>query len=137
MTLVLGQRFADGAIRGGAVLEIFHLRQVGLFQFLVYLKEMVDLAQHVRRQLGNVRVILVERIIGVRGDDFDVLQTLINHAQHADGTRLHHATRCHRFLGQHQNVQRIVVLAVGLRDEPIIARIMHRAVEDAADLQEA
>lgn len=38
---------------------------------------------------------------------------------------------------QDEDVERIVVAAVGLRDETVVARVMHGAVEGAADVEDA
>ena len=42
----------------------------------------------------------------------------------------------HRLLAEHQRIERIAVVAERARDEAVIGRVVHRAVEDAVEPKE-
>jgi hypothetical protein len=48
----------------------------------------------------------------------------------------HDRQRVHRFLAEHERVERIAVVAVGARDEAVVGGIVHRAVEHAIEPQQ-
>ena len=73
----------------------------------------------------------------MNGDNFVVHLALIKHFHYANRFGAQNGKRQNRFLPQHQNIQRIVVVAVTLRDKPVIGRIMHGAVKNAVDLKQA
>ena len=70
-------------------------------------------------------------------DDFVVLFALINHFHNADRLSPHDRQRQNRFLSQNQNIQRVVIIAVSLRNKPVVGRIMHRAVKNAVNFKQA
>ena len=43
------------------------------------------------------------------------------------------ASGCDRLLAEHEDVERIAVVAVGARDEAVVRRVVHRREEDAVD----
>ena len=71
------------------------------------------------------------------GNDFKVFLAAVVHRQQADWLRFHHTAGNHGLLRKHQDVERIVVAAVRLRNEPVVARIMHGAVQHPADVENA
>src|SRR6266849_1328838 len=87
-------------------------------------------------QLGDVVVVHVLGIIDVDGDDLVVAALVVRHGQDADGARPQHAQGSHGLLTQHEDVEGIAVLAVRLRDEAVVRRVVHGAVQDAVNAQE-
>src|SRR5215212_4132704 len=61
---------------------------------------------------------------------------LVPHPHHADAAGLDDSQRIYRLLTEHQYVQRIAIVTVGPRNESVISRVVHRAVEDAVQPQQ-
>jgi hypothetical protein len=61
---------------------------------------------------------------------------LVAHAHHADRAGLDDGERIDGLLAEHERVERIPVVAVGARDEAVVGRVVHRAVEDAVEAQQ-
>jgi hypothetical protein len=108
-----------------------------VLEHLVVLEEPANLAQDVRRQLRLVGEVGERRIAHADGDDLVVDSLFVAHPHHADGAGLDDGQRIHRLLAEHQRIERVPVVAVGARDEAVVGRIVHGAVEDAIQPQEA
>lgn len=74
-------------------------------------------------QLRDVAQVIVGRIVFVDGDDFVIFFVLINHLHHTDGARRQKRHWQNGFLPQDQNVERIVVIAVGAWDESVVGGV--------------
>ena len=70
-------------------------------------------------------------------DDLVVDALLVAHPHHADGARLDDRQRVDRLLAEHQRIERVAVVAERARDEAVVGRIVHGAVEHAIESQEA
>ena len=130
------QRLADDADRVGHAQQILD-DDLLVLEHLVVLEEPANLQEHVRRQLALVDVVRKGWIAHADGDDFVVDPLLVAHAHDADGARLDDRQGLHGFLGQHQRVERIPVVAERARDETVVGRIVDRAVEHAIETEEA
>jgi hypothetical protein len=113
-----------------------HLRRLA-FQLLVVLEEHLQLRQPVLRQVVEVVIVAVLRVVAVDADDLLVALALVHQRQHADRLGAQDRQRRHRLLHQHQHVQRVAVVAQRLRDEAVVGGVEHRAVQHAVDAQEA
>src|SRR5262249_51822644 len=109
-------RVANHTLRVGAPAKALHLHRL-VFERLVVEEEALELAQPVWRQLSDVRVVRVLRIVHVDGDDLVVLAFFVAHGQHSDRPRAQHAQGHYGFLPEYEDVEWIAVLAVRLRQE--------------------
>ena len=111
-------------------LKLEHLHLL-ILQFFVVLEEPMHLVQHVSRQLLDIAIVR-DRFIAIgHGDDLVVLLALVDHAHHADDLRVDEAEGLHLGRAEHQNVEGIVVVAVGLRDEAVVGGVVDRAEQNA------
>ena len=90
-----------------------------------------------RRQLIEALVVRVRRIVDAHRDDLVVAALVVDHPQPADRARVDDRERLDRLLHQHEDVERVVVLAVGARDEPVVRRVVDGAVQHAIEPQQA
>ena len=81
------------------------------------------------------RVMRVRRIVDAHGDDLVVAALVVDHAQPAERPRAHDRQRLDGLLHQHEDVERIAVVGVRARDEPVVRRVVHRAVQHAIEAQ--
>ena len=98
---------------------------------------MLDLLDHDGRQLpvaGDIGVIGVQ-LVDRHGEDFLVAAGLVFHLQHADRARADDAARHHRRRVQHDHIAGVAVVRQGVRDEAVVAGIVHRRVQEAVDEQ--
>ena len=70
------------------------------------------------------------------GDDLVVFLALIAHFHHANRPGIHDRQRHHRFLAEDEGVERVVVVAICLRDESVIRRIVNGTEEHTIDANE-
>src|SRR6185295_1110554 len=99
----------------------------------------LDLLQ---RDVGEIAVIpdLVVALGQLRGryrNDLLVAAGLVFHQQYADGAHAHHGARHDRTGIGDQHVAGVAVAGQRVRDEPVIAGIAHRRIEEAVDHQRA
>ncbi len=103
------------------------------------LEKVADLVDQDRRHLlvagdiGVKRVQLVHR----HGQDLFVLAGFVLHEQDTDRARADDHTGIDRRRTDHQNVAGVAVIGQGMRDEAVIARIVHRGIEETVDEQRA
>src|SRR5690242_11889354 len=128
-------RVSNYALGIGAPAKAIDLHGL-LLEHLVVQEESFELAQSMWRQLTDVRVVLVLRIVDVHGDDLVILALLVAHREHADRARAQDTERQHRLLTEYQHVERVAVVAVRLWQEAVIRRVVHGGVEDAIDREQ-
>ncbi len=87
------------------------------------------------RQLGDIRVVLVFGVVEVDGDDLVVPALVVGHGHDADGAGPQDAEGRHRLLAQHEDVERITVRAVRLRQKAVVGRVVDGAVQDTIESQ--
>src|SRR5574341_1143540 len=73
----------------------------------------------------------------MRRDDLVVLAAIVPHRQHSDRAAPDDRQRSERLLAEHEHVERITVVAVGLGDESIVRGIVDRRVEHAVGAEKA
>ena len=115
-------------------LKLEHLHLL-ILQFFVILKEAVNLVEDVLRQLLDIRIVRHRFIAIGHRDDLVVLLSLVDHSHHTDHLRVHQTQRLHLGRTDHQNIQRIVVVAVGLRNEAVVRGIVNGTEQNAIQLQ--
>src|SRR5687767_8656387 len=96
------------------------------FKILVDVEEVLDFLQVMLRQVGDIEVAVVERIVGRHGDDLVVRLAAIEHLEHAEWSAVDLAARECRLVDADDYVEGIVVLVQCPWDEPVIAGIMDR-----------
>lgn len=117
-------------------LELQHLHLLVL-QLLVVLEEAVDLVEQVLGEFADVGVVRDGHVVLGDGDDLVVLLALVDHAHHPDDLGLDEAERLHAHAAEHQDVEGVLVVAVGLRDEPVVGGVVHCAEQHAVQLQQS
>ena len=130
-------RLLDRLARGRGAFESARLRARAL-QVLVHLKEVLDLLEVVlagcrpgrsaRRSTGSP--------MGT-ASTFSSADAAVHQVEQPDRTRVHEAAGEHRDRHQHQDVERIAVVAQGAGQEPVVAGIVDRAVEHAVEPEDA
>src|SRR6185503_19031609 len=112
-------------------------RHLLAFERLVVEEETLQLRERVWRQGVDVAVVRELRIVDVDGDDLVVLSAIVRHRDDADRAAADERERNERLLAEHQDVERISVSTVRLRDESIIRGIVDRRVENAISAEQA
>src|SRR5882762_5243475 len=87
------------------------------FKLFVVLEKALQNEQSVRRQFVGFDVAVEFGIVGGHGNDLIVAGSGIDHRHQADGPRFDERQRLNRLLAQNENIERIVVVGVSLRDE--------------------
>jgi len=106
------------------------------FKVFVDREEVGNLFEHVRVDVGKVPHIVETRIILADSQHFLVQHALIEHLKQADGAHLLHAARKTGTRHQHQHVQRVAVIAQRGRNKAIVARVVHRRMQVAVQLED-
>ncbi len=122
-------------LRNDPTLHVLDIHPLVL-EHLVVEKEALELLQAVWRELGDVSIVGVFGVVDVNGDDLVVLPLIVRHGEDADGPRAQDTEGDHRLLTEHEDVERIVVGTEGLRQEAIVRRIVHGAVQHSVQPQE-
>jgi hypothetical protein len=97
-----------------------------ILQLLIVLEEPMHLIEQMLRYILKLINMPQRLIISGDGDDLIVLLALVEHMHDADDLGLDQAHGLDLDGAQHQDVERVVVLAVGLRDEPVVGGVVHR-----------
>ena len=108
-----------------------------VFKRLVDAEEVPHFVKNVLRQLVDALVLVVGRVAERDRDDFFVVSAVVDHRNDADGVAAHQRHRLNRLRAEDENVQRVVVVAVGARNEAVIRRIVRRGVENAVKPQQS
>jgi len=77
------------------------------------------------------------RIVDAHRDDLVVAALVVGHPQPAERPGTHDGERLDRLLHEDQDIERITVVGVGARDEPVVRRVVDGAVQHAIEPQEA
>ena len=96
----------------------------------------MDLFQQVLRQLRDVVEVRHRHVLRGNCDDLVILLVLVQHVHHSDHLGFHQAQRLHLGAADHQDVQRVMVLAVGARDETVVLRVVDRAEQNSVQLEQ-
>src|SRR5579884_1326193 len=106
------------------------------FQVLVDREEVRDLTQDMGVNLGIIPNIFVSRITLAHRQKFLIVNTLIEHVEHTDGTNFHDAAGKARAIDQHEHVERIAVVAERTRQESVIAGEVHWRIQIAVETED-
>ena len=107
-----------------------------VFERLVDLEKVRNLAGTVRRNLAYVLVKVPGRVLKGNGDDLVVDRVAVDHAHRADGVAVDLDDGVERFRAKDQNVERIAVIGISTRNKAVIRRIMRRGVQDSVESQQ-
>jgi hypothetical protein len=134
--LIALQRFLDyaGGGVGGTNLFDFDLFP---FELFVVLEKSLQDEEAVRREIAGFEVVAEFGIVGGDGDDFVVGGAGVEHGHDADGARLDERERLDGFLAENEDIERVVVFGVSLRDEAVVRGIENGRMDDAVDFEEA
>ncbi len=85
-----------------------HVADHGLLalQALIDPEEVLDLAGHVGRQLGNIRIQMIGGVLEGDGDDLLIQVAAVLHGDDADGEAAHQTHGADGLAAQHQHVQK-------------------------------
>ena len=107
-----------------------------LLQLLVDGEEMHHFLDDMRRKIRDIVIAVVIRIIERDRNDLVVPVTLIEHTNDADRITANQRHGKERLGAEHQHIQRVIVVRIGTRDQPVIRGIMRRGVQDAVELDQ-
>mmetsp|Transcript_7156 Transcript_7156/g.13597 ORF Transcript_7156/g.13597 Transcript_7156/m.13597 type:complete len:669 (-) Transcript_7156:22-2028(-) len=107
----------------------------GVLQVFVVDEEVVDLLLHVRRDVLQVLDLCQPGLLHRHGNDLGVGAPLIHHVHHGHGAHRDRAAEVQRVPGQDEAVHGIAIRSQGLRNEPVVAWVECRRVEDTVELQ--
>ena len=99
-------------------------------------EEVLDLVEQERGGRPDVLEGAVLRVSGISGRNTEhlvVATGLVMHPEHADGAHAHVASRERRRVEQHPHVKGIAVFGQGVRDEPVVGRVLRRGEERAVE----
>src|SRR5580704_135500 len=106
------------------------------FEILVDLEKVRDLAQGMRRNVGEVEEFVLRRIFGGHAEDLVVGVSPVEHLEHADGPDVDAAAGERRLFDQDEDVTRIAVFRQRPWNEPIITGIVHGGIQDAVEAEQ-
>jgi hypothetical protein len=133
---VAGEGFFDDVEGGVGGANVFYL-DLFAFELLVVLEEAPKYEHAVRGKVAGFDVFAEFGVVGGYGDDFVVAGAGVDHGHYTDGAGFDEGERLDRFLAEDEDVERVVVFGVGLRDEAVVGGIEDGGVDDAVDLEEA
>ena len=107
------------------------------FERLVHLEEVLDLADQLRREIGEIVHVVPPRFLRWHAQDLGVLAGLVAHVQHTDGSCRDPHARKHRIFEQHQGVERVAVAAEGFGDVSVVGRIRRRGEQPSVEVDAA
>src|SRR5437867_2258773 len=112
---VAGDGLTDDFESARARIELVDLAELAL-EHLVVLKEALHLAKDVGRELDRLLVVRERRIVDGDRHDLVVDALVVTHPEPAYRPGAHDGERMHRLLHQDENVERIPVARMRLRD---------------------
>ncbi len=89
-----------------------------------------------RRKIARLEILAEFGIVGSDSNDFVVAAAGIDHGHNADGPSFDEGERLNGFLAKDEDIQRIIVFGVGLRDEAIVGGIEDGGMNDAVDSEQ-
>ena len=94
------------------------------FEILVDREEVFNLTENVRTDVRVILEFYIPRIPGRVGDDLLIADTVVQHLEQPNGTRLAKAPGKTGTVAKHKDVERVAILSDRLGDETIVARIV-------------
>lgn len=96
----------------------------------------MDLLQKMLRQFRDIIEVRHRHVLCCNCDDLVICLILVQHVHHSDHLGFHQAQGLHLCAADDQDVQGVVVLAVGAGNEAVILGIVHCAEQDPVQLQQ-
>ena len=117
----------DPKFKGGATAsnKFFDDHRLVLQLFILF-EEMTQLLKKMFGQFFNVIVVIDARVLGRYGNDLIIRITAVHHLHDPHYLCLHQAERHHRQGRDHQDVQRVLIITIGLGYKTIIHRVVKR-----------
>src|ERR1700693_3668200 len=122
--LIARDRLVDDPRRDFALLPSYDLYAATL-QILVDMEEVLHFLQIMLREIGDVEVLVVIRVVTRHRQNLVVGLPAVEHLEHAERPAVDLATRKGRLIDADENVQRITIFVQGARDESVVAGIVH------------
>ena len=91
---------------------------------------MRHLIKNMPRQIHDVVIHIIHGVGEGDGDDLFIVFAAVGHGDIADGVAAHQRQRLQRLRAQDQNIQRVVVVAVGAGDKAVVRGIMSGGIKD-------
>jgi len=134
--LVTGERLFDDRDGGVGRTDFFDL-DLFAFELLVVLEEALEDKKAVAGQVAGLEIFAEFGVVGGDGDYFVVGGAAVDHGHDADGASFDESERLDGLLAENEDIERIIVFGVGLRDETVIGGIENSGMDDAIDFEEA
>jgi len=99
------------------------------------MKEMLHFLQIMLREVRNVEILVVVRVVARHCQNLVVGLPAIEHLEDAERPAIDLTTRKRGLVDADENVQRIPVLMQSARDETVVAGIVHGTEQDAVELE--
>lgn len=126
----------DNFLSVNSVFEGFDL-DFFVLQFFVILKKSVNLLQQVTGKIINVIILVDWHIIKGNCDDLVIFFILIDHSHDSNNFGFNQAHGFDLNAANYEDIQGVLIVAVGLRNESVVSGIMNRTEKDSIQLQEA
>src|SRR5579862_2572755 len=123
---------SEGGVSGADVFDI----DAFAFELFVIGEESLEHEQAVLGEIARLDVVAELGIVGSDGDDFVVAGAAVDHGHEANGAGLDERERLDSFLAEDEDIERIVVFGVGLRDEAIVGGVENGGMDDAVDFEQ-
>ena len=118
-----GNGLFDDLQRRGLIAELFHDNGLVL-QFLVFFKKMSQLFEEMFGQFFDIVVVIDAGIMGGYGNDLVVGVPAVHHLHHPHHFSFHQAERLYGERGNDQDIEGILVIAIGLGNKTVIHRVV-------------
>src|SRR5690242_2406606 len=116
----------DLGLGGGAVGPGRVPDALARLQLLVHGEEVMDRQPVELGYVLELAQVLLPRVAGRDADDLVVTALLVRHPEHPDRAAADQAAGERGLLDQHHRVERVAVLAQGVRDEAVVGRVLRR-----------
>ena len=123
----------DGGVGGADFLDLDLLA----FELLIVLKKAFKDEQAMTGKIAGFEIFAEFGVVGGDGDDFVIGGAAVDHGHNADSASFDEGEGLNRFLAKNENVQRVIVFGIGLRDEAVVCGIEDGGMDDAIDFEQA
>jgi hypothetical protein len=108
-----------------------------VFKFLIDLKEVGHFVEDVLRQLFDVVIHIVVRVIKRYSNDLIVSVAVIEHTDDTDGVALDEGEGDQGLRTKDENIEWVIIVGIGTGDEAVVRRVMSRSIENAVHSDQA
>ena len=107
-----------------------------VLQLLVLLEKMPQLFEKMLGQLLQFIVVVDAGVLGSYGNDLIIRIAIVHHLHDAHHLRLDQTQCLYGQGSDHEDIQGILVITIGLRDETIVHRIVKRGIDHPVQFQQ-